>query len=248
MARAGLGSRRSVESRIEQGDIRVNGTAARLGRTVAAGDRITLDERDWVVTARRTEHRTLVYNKPEGVVTTRADEKGRPTVFDDLPRLKNQRWIAVGRLDLNTTGLLILTSDGELANTMMHPSSNVDREYVCRIRGTVGEEQIKKLLKGVRLEDGPARFTDIVPGETTSSHTWYTVALMEGRNREVRRLWEAVGCQVARLKRVRFGPVFLPSKVRPGQYDELAAEDHRVLREDVGLPGSAVELVLEPVS
>ena len=151
----------------------------------------------------------------------------------------------MGRLDLNTTGLLILTTDGELANTMMHPRSSVDREYVCRIRGAVDEDRIRQLLDGVPLSDGTARFSDIVPGEVTSGHAWYTVALMEGRNREVRRLWEAVGCQVARLKRVRFGPVFLPSTVKVGQYAELTTEDHRVLREDVGLPGKATELVLE---
>lgn len=227
--------------------MRVNDTAAGIGRTVGAGDRISLDGRDWQVVARQAEHHTLIYNKPEGVVTTRSDEKGRPTVFDKLPRLKHQRWIAVGRLDLNTTGLLILTTDGELANTLMHPASNVDREYVCRVRGVLDEDQLRQLQKGVRLDDGMARFTDIVPGEVTTSHAWYTVALTEGRNREVRRLWEAVGCQVARLKRVRFGPVFLPATVKVGRYKEMTAEDHRVLREDVGLTGAATELVLEPV-
>lgn len=191
--------------------------------------------------------RTLVYNKPAGVITTRKDPQGRTTVFDELPALKDGRWIAVGRLDLNTSGLLLLTTDGELAHRMMHPSGKVDREYLCRIRGTVGEDQIRRLLDGVELEDGPARFTDLVPGEATAGHTWYTVVIMEGRQREVRRLWEAVGATVARLKRVRFGPVFLPPKLRPGRFQELNAADHRILREDVGLPADAVELALKPV-
>ena len=191
------------------------------------------------------EHRTLIYHKPEGEVTTRNDPEGRKTVFDRLPRLKNERWIAIGRLDLNTAGLLLLTTDGELANRMMHPSGQVDREYLCRIRGPVSEEQIQQLLDGVELEDGMARFSDLVAGEITAGHAWYTVTIMEGRNREVRRLWEAVGAQVARLKRVRFGPVFLPAKVRTGRYEELSPADHRILREDVGLPSRTRQLRLE---
>jgi 23S rRNA pseudouridine2605 synthase len=178
-------------------------------------------------------------------VTTRSDPEGRKTVFDRLPQLKDGRWIAIGRLDLNTAGLLLLTTDGELANRMMHPSGQVDREYLCRIRGEVSDEQIEQLLKGVRLEDGMAQFSDLVPGEVTSGHAWYTVTIMEGRNREVRRLWEAVGVQVARLKRVRFGPVFLPARVRTGRYQELSPADHRILREDVGLPAQARQLKLQ---
>jgi len=180
-------------------------------------------------------------------VTTRSDPEGRRTVFDRLPGLKQGRWVAIGRLDINTAGLLVLTTDGELANRMMHPSGQVDREYLCRIRGSVDEAQIEQLKSGVRLDDGPARFTDIVAGEMTGGHSWYTVVLMEGRYREVRRLWEAVGAQVARLKRVRFGPVFLPARVKSGQYEELSPGDHRVLREDVGLPPTSSELLLEPL-
>lgn len=165
-------------------------------------------------------------------------------MFDRLPRPAQGRWIAIGRLDINTAGLLLLTTDGELANRMMHPAGRVDREYLCRIRGTVSQQQIEQLLNGVDLDDGPARFSDVVAGESTGSHSWFTVVIMEGRQREVRRLWEAVGTQVARLKRVRFGPVFLPSRLRPGQYEILAAADHGILREDVGLASKAVELVL----
>lgn len=246
LARAGLGSRRALEERIAAGAIRVNGKVAEPGTGIAEGDRIELDGRSWVVAASQPVHQTLIYFKPEGQITTRNDPEGRPTVFDKLPRPKAGRWIAIGRLDINTSGLLLLTTDGELAHRMMHPSHQVDREYLCRIRGAVSDEQIEKLLKGVELDDGIARFSDIVPGEVTAGHAWYTVAIMEGRNREVRRLWEAVGAQVARLKRVRFGPVFMPSKLRPGRFEQLTPRDHRILREDVGLKARPVELELVP--
>lgn len=189
-----------------------------------------------------TPSETLIYFKPEGEITTQSDPEGRRTVFERLPRPARGRWVAIGRLDLNTSGLLLLTTDGELANRMMHPSGQVDREYLCRIRGEVSDSQLQTLLDGVELEDGPARFSDLVIGETTSGHTWYTVTIMEGRNREVRRLWEAVGAQVARLKRVRFGPVFLPKGLRGGQYERLSEKDHRILREDVGLSPDAITL------
>ncbi|HLS05954.1 MAG TPA: pseudouridine synthase [Wenzhouxiangella sp.] len=244
LAAAGMGSRRSLEERIEAGEVMLDGRPARLGDSVRHGSRVSMDGRSWRAETQRPEHRTLVYHKPEGQITTRHDPEGRPTVFDNLPRLEHGRWVAVGRLDINTAGLLVLTTDGELANRMMHPSGRVDREYLCRIRGAVDQSQIDRLLKGVRLSDGPARFTDIVAGEVTASHSWYTVALMEGRYREVRRLWEAVGAQVARLKRVRFGPVFLPPRLRSGRYTELSKQDHRVLREDVGLSSQAVEITL----
>ncbi|NBB92009.1 MAG: pseudouridine synthase [Gammaproteobacteria bacterium] len=248
LAQAGLGSRRKLEARIEAGDIRIDGRVAELGATVSEGSRVEMDGRRWRIASQAAEHRTLIYHKPEGEVTTRSDPEGRRTVFERLPRLRHGRWIAVGRLDINTAGLLVLTTDGELANRMMHPSGQVDREYLCRIRGAVDEAQVRQLLEGVRLDDGPARFTDVVAGEVTGGHSWYTVALMEGRYREVRRLWEAVGAQVARLKRVRFGPVFLPARVKSGQYEELTPADHRILREDVGLASSSVELVAEEIT
>lgn len=246
MARAGLGSRRELEQRIRDGAVSVNGRRAELGQQVGPDDRIDFDRRRFTVRDRRQSHRTLIYNKPEGELTTRRDPEGRRTVFDRLPRPPSGRWVAIGRLDINTSGLLLLTTDGELANRMMHPSGNVDREYLCRIRGEVADADLERLLRGVDLDDGPARFSDLVIGEQTAGHTWYTVALMEGRNREVRRLWEAVGATVARLKRVRFGPVFLPGDLKPGEYRRLSASDHRVLRQDVGLPGAANELSLEP--
>ncbi|MBY6205641.1 pseudouridine synthase [Halomonas denitrificans] len=243
LAGAGLGSRRAIEAKIAAGQVRVNGKPAELGTRGVADDRIQVDGRSFTVKARPAQHRTMIYHKPEGQVTTRDDPEGRRTVFDALPKPPTGRWIAVGRLDLNTAGLLVLTTDGELANRMMHPSGNVDREYLCRIRGKVDDADLARLLEGVQLEDGMANFSDLVIGEETESHTWYTVTIMEGRNREVRRLWDAVGAQVARLKRVRFGPVFLPADVKPGRWKILGAIDHRVLREDVGLPGRATELV-----
>ncbi|MGB0515183.1 MAG: pseudouridine synthase, partial [Wenzhouxiangellaceae bacterium] len=232
------------EAEIERGAVRVNGRVARLGQKLAAGDRMRYGDIHYEVSAVRHDHETLIYHKPEGELTTRSDPEGRATVFERLPSVRGGRWIAIGRLDLNTAGLLLLTTDGELANRMMHPSGNVDREYLCRIRGEVDDNQLEQLLNGVVLEDGVARFSDLVIGEQTAGHTWYTVTIMEGRNREVRRLWEAVGAQVARLKRVRFGPVFLPAGLKPGQFKRLGARDHRVLREDVGLKRYATELVL----
>lgn len=245
MAQAGLGSRRAIEQAVAESRVRLNGRAARPGDLVAPGDRIQFQGRTWTVVLRRNDGETLIYHKPEGEVTTRRDPEGRATVFDRLPQPRHGRWIAVGRLDLNTSGLLLLTTDGELAHRMMHPSGRVDREYLCRIRGRVSDEDLERLLNGVELDDGIARFSDLVIGEQTAGHTWYTVTIMEGRNREVRRLWESVGAQVARLKRVRFGAVFLPEDLKPGQWRRLNAGDHRTLRQDVGLAARARVLDLE---
>lgn len=247
MAGAGLGSRRSLETRIDEGGVLVNGKKASLGRSVKADDRILFRQQEWLVTAATTQHRTLIYNKPEGELTTRADPQGRPTVFDRLPRVTGARWVAVGRLDINTTGLLLLTTDGELANAMMHPSHQVDREYVCRIRGQVSDEQVEKLRQGVQLEDGPARFSDIKRLPGSSANQWFQVTIMEGRNREVRRLWEAVGCTVSRLKRVRYGAAKLPKGLRVGAWSEVSQREHRILREDVKLAASAGQLTLQAI-
>ena len=246
MARAGLGSRRGLEAEIERGQVEVNATAATLGTQVGDGDRIGYNGQRYTVALADSPHQTLIYHKPEGEITTRDDPEGRKTVFQRLPPVQGGRWIAIGRLDINTAGLLLLTTDGELAHQMMHPSHAVDREYLCRIRGEVSDEQVKALLEGVYLDDGMAQFSDLVMGEYTGSHTWVTVTLLEGRNREVRRLWEAVGAQVARLKRVRFGPVFLPAGVRTGRYQALSPKDHEILREDAGLKPLATELTLRP--
>lgn len=245
MAAAGLGSRRGLEKLIADGKVRVNGEAAELGRTVNEGDTIAFDEKTWRVVSEPVLHRTLIYNKPEGEVTSRSDPEGRPTVFDRLPKVKNGRWVAIGRLDMNTTGLLLLTTDGELAHAMMHPSSNVDREYACRIRGKATDEQIQRLKEGVELNDGPASFSDIQEAGGTGENHWYHVTIMEGRNREVRRLWESQGLTVSRLKRVRYGAAFLPKRLRMGQWSEISPKDYEVLRGDIGLEAAPTGLSLQ---
>ena len=244
MASAGLGSRRALDKQIESGLVMVNGETAQLGRTISEGDTIDFEKRKWRVVTKPAHHRTLIYNKPEGEVTSRSDPDGRPTVFDRLPRVRGGRWIAIGRLDINTTGMLLLTTDGELAHAMMHPSNGVDREYACRIYGQASEEQIGKLKSGVELDDGPASFSDIREAGGSGENHWYHVTLMEGRNREVRRLWASQGLTVGRLKRVRYGAAFLPKRLRMGQWSEVSPRDHEVLREDIGLAANASGLSL----
>jgi 23S rRNA pseudouridine2605 synthase len=247
MAAAGLGSRRTLEKRIADGQVTVGGRTASLGESVGAGAVIGFEDRSWRVVDKSAGHRTLIYNKPEGEVTSRNDPEGRPTVFDRLPRVQGARWVAIGRLDINTTGLLILTTDGELANRMMHPSSGVDREYACRIRGQATAEQLEQLRGGVELDDGPASFSDIQEAGGSGENHWYHVTIMEGRNREVRRLWESQGLTVSRLKRVRYGAAFLPRRLRMGRWSELTAREHEILREDVGLPSSSSSLTLQEI-
>jgi 23S rRNA pseudouridine2605 synthase len=167
-------------------------------------------------------------------------------VFDSLPNLKGERWIAVGRLDISTTGLLLFTNNGDLANKLMHPSSEIDREYLVRVHGAVDDEMLQRLRDGVLLEDGMARFSDIVPGERVGTNGWYTVALMEGRNREVRRLWESQNVEINRLKRVRFGPIFLPSYARRGQWIELDEKPLNDLLASVGMTVSKKKKSLSP--
>ena len=237
MARMGLASRREIEAWITAGRVKVNGAVASLGVRVDLHDAIAVDGK----VIRREEaaesvRRVIIYNKPEGEICTRDDPEGRPTVFDRLPRPKDGRWINIGRLDINTTGLLMFTTDGELANRLMHPSFQMDREYAVRVRGEVDEEMIERLKAGVMLEDGPAKFTDIkeAPGGEGFNH-WYHCVVMEGRNREVRRLWESQGLVVSRLKRVRFGPVFLNSDLPMGRWREMSQYEVDILSAEVGL-------------
>ena len=236
LARMGLGSRREIEGWIGAGRVTVNGEPAQLGCRVDSLDQIMVDGRP-LKRDLNTEvvRRVLIYNKPEGEVCTRDDPEGRPTVFEQLPRLKQGRWINVGRLDINTSGLLLFTTDGELANRLMHPSSQMDREYAVRVMGEVDEEMIERLQAGVMLDDGPAKFTDVVSSGGEGINRWFHVCLMEGRNREVRRLWESQGVRVNRLKRVRFGPVFLGPELPVGRWREMKQNELDVLSEEVGL-------------
>src|SRR5688500_11202776 len=253
LAQAGLGSRRALEHRIADGLVKVNGEIAQVGMSVTGGNKIELDGKTFVATALTEPARALMYNKPEGEVTTREDPEGRPTVFESLPMLKGARWIAIGRLDINTTGLLLLTTDGELANALMHPSFEVEREYVCRVRAPEGEEVVPdnivdRLARGVALEDGPAKFDEIERIGGSDSHDWFRVVVKEGRNREVRRLWESQGCQVSRLKRVRYGKVALPRELLRGQSQELPSDKVEALRNELGLDSDTPSaLTLQPV-
>jgi 23S rRNA pseudouridine2605 synthase len=222
LARAGLGSRREMEKVIQQGKIKVNGEVAKLGDRVTSEDKVDVDGRR--IQLEKPEERrirVLLYNKPEGEICTRSDPEGRPTVYDRLPPISGDRWISVGRLDFNTSGLLLFTNEGELANKLMHPSSVIDREYLARIQGDVDNDMKQRLKDGVELEDGIAKFTDVVDGVGEGRNQWYYCVVMEGRNREVRRLWESQGVTVSRLKRVRYGNIFIPSHVRVGQWVEL---------------------------
>jgi len=248
LANAGLGSRRLLEQRIEAGEVQVNGEVATIGSSVRAGDRVEMDSKRFVVVGDNAEQaKMLAYNKPEGVVATRDDPEGRPTMFEQLPLLKGARWVAVGRLDINTTGLLLLTTDGDLANALMHPRSEIEREYICRVHGEVPDEVIEKLKTGVELEDGPAHFDDIAVISRGGSHSWFRVVIREGRNREVRRMWESQGLMVSRLKRIRYGNIELPRALRRGQCEEVAPELVAALREKAGMPERAPRLTLAPV-
>ncbi|MGD2137336.1 MAG: pseudouridine synthase [Gammaproteobacteria bacterium] len=236
LAHAGFGSRRDIEDWIRDGRIRVNGKPAVLGGRIVETDRVEIDGRP-VSLGRSVARppRTLVYHKPAGQVTTRSDEAGRSTVFDSLPRIRHGRWIAVGRLDINTTGLLLVTTDGELAHRLMHPSWEIEREYAVRILGKVAEDTLVKLRKGVRLDDGVAAFTAIREAGGSGANHWYHVTLREGRNREVRRLWESQGIRVSRLIRVRYGPANLPRSLRPGRFQDLPPAEIEQLYTAVGL-------------
>jgi 23S rRNA pseudouridine2605 synthase len=248
LANAGLGSRRMLEQRIQAGEVELNGVPAEIGTSVHAGDRIVLDAKQFVVaTDSRDDTEVLIYHKPEGVLTTRDDPEGRPTVFEQLPHLQGARWVAVGRLDINTTGLLLLTTDGELANAMMHPKSGLEREYLCRVHGEVPDEILERLKAGVELEDGTARFDEVAVISRGGSHSWFRVVIREGRNREVRRLWDSQGFLVSRLKRIRYGQIELPRTLRRGDCEPLDAATIKQLRTDTGLGVPQPVLTLSPV-
>lgn len=239
LAMLGLGSRRSIEEMIRAGRITLNGEAALLGSRVQATDAVTLDGRGvdlraaFAVTPAAAA--VLGYHKPVGEVTTRSDPQGRPTVFRHLPPPPGGRWIVVGRLDVNTSGLLLFTTDGDLAHRLMHPSSEVEREYLVRVRDLPTAATLEQLRRGVRLEDGWAKFDRLQAEQASDGHGWFRVVLHEGRNREVRRLWAAVGHEVSRLKRLRYGPVSLPADLRAGESRLLPAPLVQALRRAAGI-------------
>ncbi|HZE10931.1 MAG TPA: ribosomal large subunit pseudouridine synthase B [Burkholderiales bacterium] len=214
-----------MEGAIASGRVTVNGARAGLGQRVRPRDRVLVDGKAIRLRSEQKEPRVLLYHKPTGQLVTTHDPKGRPTVFQNLPPLRGGHWIAVGRLDFNTGGLLLFTDSGELADRLMHPRSEIEREYAVRVRGELSREQIDTLTRGVALGDGPARFDRIAPGGGTGSNRWYQVVLREGRNREVRRMFESLGVTVSRLMRVRFGPFILPSYLRRGQWRHLEPKE-----------------------
>lgn len=240
LARAGAGSRREMERWIEQGRVTVDGHAARLGDRVWPGQRLRIDGRPVSQPTLTPKQRVLIYHKPEGEVTTRRDPEGRPIVFQNLPPLKQGRWIAVGRLDLNSTGLLLFTTDGELAHRLMHPSAEIEREYAVRVLGPVSADALGRLTQGVMLDDGEARFESVSDAGGTGANRWYHVVIREGRNREIRRMWEAVGAKVSRLIRVRYGPIALPRLLRPGRSGYLERDQLGALYAAAGLPAPVV--------
>ncbi|MDH5231016.1 MAG: pseudouridine synthase [Gammaproteobacteria bacterium] len=226
LARAGYGSRRQIEAWISEGRVNVNGKTAQLGDSITPNDRVKFNGK--LVSKSRLfkkNTRILMYHKPEGEVCSRSDPEGRPIVFNQLPKLQNGRWISIGRLDIATTGLLLFTTDGELANQFAHPSFALEREYAVRILGEVSDEAIRQLQAGVMLEDGPAHFDSIIKGGGKGANHWYHVVIKEGRNREVRRLWESQGVTVSRLIRVRFGPINLPKGLKQGKHRELTDKE-----------------------
>ena len=214
LARVGLGSRRHMEEAIIQGRVSVNGKIAEIGQRIEATDELRVDGR-----------RVIIYYKPEGEICSRQDPEGRPTVFDNLPNLRGERWVMVGRLDINSSGLLVFTNDGELANRLMHPSNEVEREYAVRVMGEVTPTARQALLDGVTLDDGPAKFESFTEVGGEGINRWYQVVVKEGRNREVRRLFESQGLRVSRLLRIRYGTISLPRQLHTGRWIELDKDE-----------------------
>ncbi|NBM62868.1 23S rRNA pseudouridine(2605) synthase RluB [Proteus sp. G4445] len=246
LARSGHGSRREIEGYLQEGRISIDGVKAKLGDRIDANSTAKIRLDGCILSIREAQKdvcRVLAYYKPEGELCTRSDPQGRPTVFQRLPRLNSARWIAVGRLDVNTSGLLLFTTDGELANRLMHPSREVEREYAVRVFGEIDDAKIRQLTRGVQLEDGPASFRSVSYRGGEGINQWYNVSLTEGRNREVRRMWEAVGVQVSRLIRVRYGDIDLPKGLPRGGWVELGLNQINYLRQLVELNDETVTKV-----
>ena len=224
LAKSGIGSRRYCEELIKSKKIKVNGQISLIGATVNRNDEVEYDGN--IISFTDSEIKLLMLNKPEGVLSSNKKEKNIPIVFDFLPEGKSKiRWISIGRLDINSSGLMLFTNDGTFANYCMHPSSSIDREYLVRARGDFTKEKREKMLSGIKIDQDIYRFTDIVEGEKQSSNQWFSVCLMSGKNREVRKIFNAVGLEISRLKRTRFGPIFLPSSLKKGSYIELSSKE-----------------------
>lgn len=244
LARSGMGSRREMEKVIEAGLVTIDGRTATLGDRITGNERVSVRGRPVQLKGEDDlPRRVIMYNKPEGELVTRKDPEGRRTVFDHLPRLRGERWIAIGRLDINTAGLLLFTNDGDLANRLMHPSHQIEREYAVRVMGEVTEEMLQAMQEGVMLDDGLASFSaiELVGGE--GINVWYHVVINEGRNREVRRLWESQGVTVSRLKRVRYGNIYLDRRTKMGEWIELTQNEVDELSALAGLEKKAVEAI-----
>ena len=229
LAQKGLGSRREMEALIASGQVTINREIASVGDRVGATDTVRIGKRIIRLRMEGPPTKVILYHKPEGEIVSRSDPQGRPSVFDKLPHLDSSKWIAIGRLDFNTSGLLIFTTDGELANRLMHPRFEVEREYAVRIIGELTSEQMKLLTTGVELKDGTAKFNYLSDEGGEGTNHWYRVILKEGKNREVRRMFEAIGLTVSRLMRVRFGPVNLPARIKRGQWIELDEKETKRL-------------------
>ncbi len=247
LANAGYGSRREIEQWIVDGRIKLNGKQAKLGDRAHTRDRIQIDNKPVrLETGTDRQTRVIAYHKPVGEICSRKDPDGRRTVFESLPPLSQQRWINIGRLDINTSGLLLFTNNGELANKLMHPSSEIEREYAVRVLGSPTKQQLDMLLKGIELKDGTAAFMAIEEKGGDGANRWFHVVIKEGRNREVRRLWEAVGLTVSRLLRVRFANIGLPRNKRPGTCWEITSQELRQLLKFAGLETEKPDHVTGP--